>query len=314
MKPYSRPITRDNEDEAFAYVQAKTRINSRSLAVRRVILPVGCVLFVCLSVLMTLGTFYAFADEEDMVVFGALPFIAAFWELVGEWMAVLPSEWYVQIPARVLMVFLVPVAVSAVLSLMIAIVYRGKRVAPPEGTTRERAKQLYELACEVPQSFESYDVGHSLAAFRCSIAYVGILTAFLLYGLFSIPDGFGSGLIGMLIGMAVCVVIAFFLYQFLCRFFILINSIFYAGGTVSFNLRYDTETYWVSVDEEEAARREAEEEQKQQRRRQEDEDYISACAKWYAKEQKEHEEYLNRLHQWATEDDDFDFTGYGDGI
>ncbi len=317
MRSYPKTITADNEGELFAYICRKTKKNGRLRAIRRVILPVGCVLFVALSVLMTLGAFSLFADEEDAAVFRTFPFIAAFEECLAPYLAKLPSAWYVQAGARVLAVFLIPVAVSCVLAVLVSVFHKRQTVTKPEGTAAQRAKGYHRLVREMPVSVDCYgnlDDEHALAAAIGSFAYTGLIAAFLIYGLIKTPAVRGSQIASTVLGMAVCAVIAWFVYAFLMRLFIGVNGMFYAGGDKPYGLLCATEEYWLSEDKDEATRRKLEEDAARLRKKKKEDDYIRSCAKWYAKEQQEHDEYLQRLHEWATSDDDFDFTGYGDGI
>lgn len=317
MRTYPNTITRENEEELFAYIRRKTRKNKRLLAVRRAVLPIGCIVFVALSVLMTLGIFSLFADEEDAVVFNTFPFIAAFEEFIAPYLAKLPSAWYVQAGVRVLMVYLVPVAVSGVLAILVSLFHKRKPVIKPEGTTATRAQGYHQLVQQMPASVDSYgplDDENTMAAVAGSFAYTGLILAFLIYGLIKTPSVRGSEIVSTVIGMAVCAAIVWFVYTFLIRLFIGINGLFYAGGDKPYGLVCATEAYWLTEDKDEAIRRKLEEDAARLRKQQRDDEYISACAKLYAKEQQEHDEYLQRLHEWATSDDDFDFTGYGDGI
>ncbi len=317
MRTYPKTVTQDNEGELFTYIRKKTKKNKRLLAVRRVILPIGCILFVALSVLMTLGAFSLFADEEDAAVFGTFPFIAAFEGWIAPYLAKLSSAWYVQAGARVLTVFLAPVAVSCVLAILVSIFHKRSKVTKPEGTTSERAKGYHQLVLEMPKSVDSYgDLfdENCMAAVVGSFVYTGLIFAFLIYGLIKTPSVQVAEIVSTIIGMVICAVIVWFVYAFLMWLFIGVNGVFYAGGDKPYGLICATEEYWLAEDKDEATRRCLEEDAARIRKQQEEDDYISACAKLYAQEQKEHEDYLNRLHEWATSDDDFDFTGYGDGI
>lgn len=317
MRTYPRTITKDNEGELFKYIRKKTKKNKRLLAVRRAILPIGCILFVALSVLMTLGALSLFADEEDAAAFNTFPFIAVFESFIAPYLAKLPSAWYVQAGARVLAVFLAPVAVSCVLAMVVSIFHKRQSITKPEGTAAQRAKAYHQLVQKMPVSVDSYGNlfdEHNMAAAVGSFAYTGLIFAFLIYGLLKTPSVRGSGIVSMIVGMAICAVVIWFVYAFLMRVFIGINGVFYAGGDKPYDLLCVTEKYWLGEDKDEADRRKAEEDAARLRKQQQDDDYISACAKLYVQEQQEHDEYLRRLHEWATSDDDFDFTGYGDGI
>ena len=317
MRTYPETITRDNGEELFSYLCRKTKKNRRLLAIRRVILPIGCILFVALSVLMTLGAFSLFADEEDAAVFNTFPLIAAFEGWIAPYLAKLPSAWYVQAGARVLTVFLAPVAVSCVLAILASVFHKRSRITKPEGTTSERAKGYHQLVQEMPRSVDNYgDLfdENCIAAVVGSFVYTGLIFAFLIYGLIKTPSVHIAETVPSIIGMAICAVIVWFVYAFLMWAFIGVNGVFYAGGDRPYDLLSATEKYWLTEDKDEATRRRLEEDAARLRKQQKENEYISACAKWYAEEQKEHEEYLQRLHEWATSDDDVDFTGYGDGI
>lgn len=251
-------ITESNFSDAvkYAYTYKKKRTVARYT--RRVILPVGSMLFVLHSLLITLGAVTAVMDEGELVAIQSLTFINDYWNGVLDAFRGITELWYVHVPMMLVYLFLVPFAVCSVLALAVALLTRVKRLTV-SGTTPEQAKQLSRYVADIPTAGTDDEDAHKLWRRITGITYLAGLVAFIVYFAIAMTKAgdettdnavlymLVEGIIGVLITLALLYVV----YTLLHRLFTLIIRPYYIADDQWNKLASTAHSYWVSVDPEE---------------------------------------------------------------
>ncbi len=265
-------ITQSNFPDAVKYAYAYKRKRTVANYTRKVILPLGSILFVLHALFITVGGISAIMDEGELAAIENLNFITGYWDKVLETFRSITELWYLHIPMMLVYLFLVPFAVCSVLALVVALLTRVKRLTV-SGAHHEQAKQLMDYTADLPTSTRDDEDAHKLWRRITGIAYVVGLVAFIVY--FAIAASKAGdettdntvlymlvdGIVGILIAFALLYVV----YTLLHRLFTLILRPYYIADDQSNKLASVARSYWVSVDPEE--QRKAKERAKKARER-----------------------------------------------
>lgn len=263
MKKMPSPITKDNFSDAYGYIAKLYKKNQKFAVMRKIIIPLGSILFILLSVFMTIALIYANRDAEDMLVFEKLPFLISplekFLELIGK----LPEMWYVRVPVCVLSVFVVPFIIDGIVSILPAVLVGGKKIEDePVGTELEKAKALHKIACATPGTRYGNEDSHNAGAVLIAIGYIVLMMAFLVFSMITIGffnEGDVKTMVMTGVGVVIAAVIAYFILFIVSKIFLDINGVFYSGEKATWSIIKETDAYWVENDPEEKKKREEEE-------------------------------------------------------
>ncbi len=314
MKEIEIPVTSQNLQNVNKYLENCFYINRKrdiALGVARLL---SYIVFVAVSVFIVFGL--GSMSETAMLDF---PLVGDLWKSFCASTGILEAEWYFMVIGFVLLLYLPSLVVYGtaylVLRLILHWTYRGKLgFEELSGTDCEKARALVANQkravsyTKFPGKFLVSDEIHyylPLFAAIISAVFSVIVAAFTVENKFEAIVG--GAILFAIIG---CVVFAAAM-----GFWMPISYMCFRRR-IDRTCALDIDKYWVDNDPEEAARREAQQkeyEKKYASSYSSSDSYISTMAKVYAREQKENEEYLKRLHEWATGDDDFK-PGSGDGI
>lgn len=265
-------ITQSNFSDAVKYAYTYKRKRTVANYTRKVILPLGSLLFVAHALFITLGACTAMMDEAELAAIESLSFIPAYWNGVLEVFRGITELWYLHIPMMLVYLFLVPYAVCSVLALAVALLTRVKRLTV-DGTVHQQAKQLSDYAAGLPLSYNDDEDAHKLWRRITGGVYLAGIVAFVVYFAIAVTKAgdeatdnavlymLVEGIVGVLIALALFYVV----YTLLHRLFTLIIRPYYVADDQVDKFASIARSYWVSVDPEE--QRKAKERAKKARER-----------------------------------------------
>ena len=252
MKNFPTTVTAENFSEAKQFVlKALTSVKRRAL-LQKLVKPIGSILFLFLSLLLVYGAVFSLSDAEDMIVFKDLTVITDIWERFSGLLTAPDMAWYVYWPILIVATFVIPILVSAVITIIVSIAYKPATSLSDEGSDAEKAKALHQAAVTVEAGNKESDK-YTVAM---PIIFIAVLVIFILYAFLVVKIGFSAEAV---VGMIIAGAVLYYVYMFLFVVFEAILSYFYGNKSYG-NLATITDTYWLSVDPEEAARRKEEEE------------------------------------------------------
>ncbi|MBQ7328688.1 MAG: hypothetical protein IJX01_02125 [Oscillospiraceae bacterium] len=261
MKNLPSPITKDNFDQAQAFIAGQLALTKAKKRIRKIIRPLGSLLFTLLSLLLVYGAIYGACDPEDMVVMEKFTFLTKAWDTFAGIFTNEGMAWYVSWLILIAAAFVLPLLVSAIITIIVLAVSKTKAEATFEGTDAEKAKKLYDDACAISKGSSNYDSGSTKTVFK--VIFTAAIAAFLVFAFLTFKIGFSMS---MLIGFAIAAVLVYFVYGWILSAFYALNKLFYKSRYIP-ALTSATEEYWLSVDVEEANRRKAEAERKAEKER-----------------------------------------------
>jgi len=250
---------------------------------------------------------------------------------IVQWLEALSYPWYILLAGAVVLVLVVPcmlALLAKVLVLLLVPRLLQSKKEPHLPTEEIPQKKLLTLRTRYLYDRQYHSNGSDLGLWPGYIAaglfaVVPILLLFLTEIGRAIIDAEGQSAIW--IGLLAIIVLAFvFWFASLCLYLLLdkiLSPLYWGRHWVSRYTALDTAAkafyeQWVAVDPEEQENKKRQDEieaRKWEEQKRKDEERTQHMVEWYIQLQKEHEDYLRRLHQWAKEDD-IDWTGSGDGI
>lgn len=251
-------ITQSNFSDAVKYAYAYKRKRTVANYTRKVILPLGSLLFVIHALFITVGGISAIMDEGELAAIENLSFITGYWDKVLEMFRGITPLWYLHIPMMLVYLFLVPFAVCSVLALAVALLTRVPQLTV-SGAHHEQAKQLHQYVENLPTSFRDDEDAHKLWRRITGVTYLLGIVAFVVYFVIAMTksgdEATDNTMLYMLVEGIVGILIAFALlyvaYTLLHRLFTLIIRPYYIADDQSNKLASVARSYWVSVDPEE---------------------------------------------------------------
>lgn len=275
MNKFPTPITKDNFDQAQAYIAGQLALTKAKKQIRKIVRPLGSLLFTLLSLLLVYGAIYKACSPEELVVMEKFGLLTKAWDTFTGIFTNAEMVWYVYWLILIAAAFVAPLLVSAVITIVALAISKGFPKNTVEGTDAEKAKKLYNDACAISKGSSNYDSGSTKTVFK--LIFTLSIIAFLVYAFFTLKMGFSTS---VLIGFAISAVIIYFVYGWILSAFYALNGLFYRNRHIP-ALTSTTEEYWLSVDVVEANRRKAEAERK-------------------AKEERNKKEQNKTKHQYAT--------------
>ena len=251
-------ITAENFSDAVKYAHAYKRKRAVARLTRKVILPLGSLLFFLNALLITLGAFSALLTEVKLVTFETPDFITGYWEGVLAVFRSITPLWGLHIPMMLVYLFLLPYAVCSVLALAVALLTRVKGLTV-SGTVPEQAKQLSEYASDIPTAYRDDEEAHQLWRRITGIAFPVGIAAYAVYLIVAVmnagDESTDNSMLFLLtegfLGVLIAVALLCFVYFLLHRLFTLIIRPYYIADDQTNKLSSAAHSYWVSVDPEE---------------------------------------------------------------
>ena len=255
MAKFPSPITADNFDQAAKFVSNSLAGAKRKNLIFKIAHPLSGLIFTLFSVLLVYGAIFTNTTEDEMIVFEKLGFVTDIWNKLSGAIVSADMAWYIYWGILIAAWFLVPLAVTAVISIVVSLCVKGGDAICGE-TEAERAKQLNSMAVELSGMDNRYAGDGWKTAFKW--IFVLLICGLLAFAFFALKMIEGS----MLIGFAVCAVILFFVYGLILRWFYALNRLFY-NIHPPYGLKDATDAYWLSVDPDEKTRREQEKQRRE---------------------------------------------------
>lgn len=254
MAKFPNPVTADNFQEAVSSVNTFAAYVKRKNVTKNIVRPIASLLFCVLSLLLVIGAIYNASSPEEMVVYEQLGFVVDAWTAFSGLFVNSDMVWFVSWGILIAAAYIIPLIVSAVISIPVALLVKASPEEISAGTEAQKAKQLYTRAQKVAGEASNVDSSSIKTLFKW--LFVLALVAFLLYA-FLVLKVFGSFDVATLVGLVLVMAIVYFVYGLLFRVFYALNSLFYKKKPVPYNIA-SIESYWLSVDPEEVQRREEE--------------------------------------------------------
>ena len=256
MKNFPTTITAENFNDAAKFVSNTLAKSRQKRLVKSLVKPIGGILFLFLSVLLVYGATLKYSNQEDMLVFIKLEPITNLWNDFSGLFTNADMEWYIFWPILIVAAFVIPLIVSAIITIIVSICYKAKPITIDGSSESEKAKALHQSATQIKDKSKDsdyYETGFTIAFILLLLAFVAF--AFITLDMLSKPEA----IVGMAVGVIISGFIAFWLYSLIFTLFAAFNEKFYYLRYYD-NITNVTDAYWLSVDPEEVARREEEKE------------------------------------------------------
>lgn len=252
MAKFPNTITAENFDQTAKLVSSELAKAKRKKTIFKIAHPLAGLLFTLLSFLLAFGAIFTYTTEDEMIVFEKLGAVTDIWNKLAGAITSPDMAWYIYWGILIAAWFLVPIALTAVISIVVSLCVKGGATVSGE-TDAEKAKNLNSMAVELSGMSNRYAGDGWVTAFKW--LFVLLICGLLAFAFIALKMIEGS----MLIGFAVCAAILFFVYGLILRAFYGLNRLFYAINP-PYGLKDATDAYWLSVDPEEKTRREQEKE------------------------------------------------------
>ena len=256
MKEFPNTITTENFSDVAKLTSKFIAKSKKKALIRKIIKPVGGILFLLLSFLLVYGAIFSLSDTEDMLVFQKLEPITKLWTLFSETLTTSDMAWYIYWPILIVAAFVIPLLVSAIITIIVSIAYKTPAEPIPEGSDAEKAKALCQSASKIKKQSDESDAYEHIF----TIAFLVLVVGLVIFAFITL-EFTTSALVGTIIGMLICGAVLYYIYSLIFLVFAMFNSKFYEMPSIG-NLALSADEYWLSVDPEEAARRKEEAERK----------------------------------------------------
>ncbi len=255
MKNFPQKITQENfNDAANSVLFAKASIE-RNGKTKKIVRPLGNILFVFFSFLFVYGSIYKNVSAEEVIVFEKLTPLTKIWSFFADILTKPDMKWYVFAVVLLAAAFVIPLLVSAIVKIIVSLTNKINSTQFFDGSTAANAKKLHVLAAEVYKKSSNYESDCSKTPYK--LAFVLLVAAFLIYAFVILKMIMGLALFGFVIAM----LLLYWVYGLLFNLFVTLNKLFYKKVRIP-NVTSVTEQFWLSVDPEEANRRKAEADRK----------------------------------------------------
>ena len=255
MNEFPKSITTENFDQALSFISENSAKVKKKKLIKSIVKPVGSLLFTFLSVLLIYGALYKYSSPEEIIVFEKFGFLTNIWNGLSNLVTNSEMVWYVYWLVLIATIFVIPLLVSAIISIIVSLCFKTSELQISDTTDIEKAKKLNDMAIKLRKESNNYD-SDSLKTI-CKWIFILVISAFLVYAFMTIKMTFA---VSMLLGFVVAAVILYFVYGLIFNCFYAINKLFYKK-TYIYKITDLTDEYWVSVDPQEKKRREKEAEE-----------------------------------------------------
>ena len=212
MKKYSAPITEENFPSASAYLLKLCRKNIGRNRAYNIVIPLCTVLFLFLALIFSYGGIYSIGDAEDAIIFDKLKPITEIWQFFAKMLMQEGVAWYVNLAIFVVALFLIPMAVSLVLSVIFSLTAKPLTISAQATSFKEKARNLYET---VSSASGAMDVDSGILGLWCAGVYTALLLAFTVYYMVVLWDSLLiMSFVSLAIGILVVFTILYFVYAY----------------------------------------------------------------------------------------------------
>lgn len=177
-----KPVNSKNFPEAVQYAKELNRLITSHLRIRTIALPIGCISFMLLSALFTLGFFGAEVSHYKAFIPEKLTFISDFWGKLMSFCNELTTAWYFKAVFIIALLFLVSFAITSLLAVLVNLLTRVKAPAL-EGDHVKQVNQLYEYCKKIPCTKKS---SQRVNAVWCRITALGLVLILLACDIYAL--------------------------------------------------------------------------------------------------------------------------------
>jgi hypothetical protein len=264
MKNFPQKITSENFGEAAKSILSASASIKNNEKAKKIIRPIGSILFVFFSFLFIYGAIYKSSSAEEMVVFEKLAPITKIWNFFAGILTKPDMKWYIFAGILVVAAFVIPLLVSAIIKLVVSLTHKADSNQFSDGGTAANAKKLHLLATDLYKNSSNYEDSSVKTPYK--VIFVLLIAALLVYA-FIVLKMIATV---ALFGFAIALLLLYWVYGFIFSAFFALNKLFYKKPYIS-NITKATEEYWLSVDVEEVNRRKAEEKRKEEQKKKQEE-------------------------------------------
>ncbi len=240
-----KDISSQNLSEAIDYAYAFNKKKTGAVLIRKVIVPLGSLVFAIHSLLLIIGIYLSTLSPQQLLAFGGFRCILTYSRSITD----------VNVILSLIYAYLIPFALSGLAALIIS---RITRVEEPmlSGTVAEKAKQLYDYTCTFPTPDTDNEDTHKLWRRISGGIFVSGLVAFVVYAAYTLSDSKDAALetshkldlLWGIIGILIAIVVLYLIYALLHLLFTLTIRCFYATADEVNTFSKSARTYWISVD------------------------------------------------------------------
>ncbi len=264
MKGYQAPITEENLQVVSDSILKLCRKNAGKDRAFNVVLPLSTVLFGFLALIFTYGAIYSISTADDAVVFEKFKPITAIWQFFTNLLLQEGAPWYINIPIFLIALLLIPMAISAIVSILLRLTTKMPEISPEVLSLKEKARFLYEA---IPTTHKVINFDYGVFSLWCAGVYTALMLAFTIYSMvltFDYSDL--SNLISIVIGMLVAFTAAFFAFAYLFMLSYFLNTCLCTSKSL-YKHKTDVYEFLCTLDPEEAKRREEKKKQDEAKKR-----------------------------------------------
>ena len=264
MKRYSAPITEDSFNSASKFILKKLRLNIGKNRAYNVVLPLSTVIFVLFSALFTFGGIHSFSTEDDAIIFEKLKPVTDIWLFFKDLLFQEGLAWYFNVLIFVAFLFLLPAAVSLVISLVFTVTAKMPEIPITLITAKEKAASLHGV---ITKKRKVISIDEEVLGIICTVIYIASMVAFTVYSIIlTFESSDLSDLPAIIIGALFVFAILSFVYYYLYLAFYHVNT-FACRAKSLYSYVKDVYEFWCSVDPEEAKRNEERKRQEEAKKR-----------------------------------------------
>lgn len=264
MKRYSAPITEENFSKASKFILDLFRKIKGKNRAYNIVVPLSTVIFIFLSSIFTYGAIYSFSTADDAVIFESLKPVTDIWLFFSDLLIQEGLAWYYNILIFVAVLFLVPSAISLIISVIFVLSTKKQSLPDTCVTEKDKASALHGILSEKSKKIF---IDEEVFGWICTAVYLVLMVAFTVFSIIlTIDKSQLSELFGLIIGALFVFAVLAFIYYYAYLAFYYMNT-FACNANSIFSYQNDVYDYWCSVDSEEAKRNEERKRQEEAKKR-----------------------------------------------
>ena len=159
MSKKIKNITAENFSEAVDYAYTLNKKMTANVLAKKILIPLGSIVFALNALLLFMGTIYAFIPNEAArtIVFDKFKFVASYWDSIWGMCCNISDLVYIQVALMVLYLFIVPFVICSIIAIIISYTAKGTE-SEFKGNDAQKAKKLYDYLDNCPRTyFEAFD-------------------------------------------------------------------------------------------------------------------------------------------------------------
>lgn len=175
-----KKINSNNFLQAVEYTKEINRKVTCHLRTRAIALPIGCALFLFFALIFTFGFIGTAAEPYSKVIAKEFPFIPELWGTIMSFLDNISTAWYFKALGCIVLLYLIPFAVSSVLALLIKLFTRVKSPSL-EGDRVKQVNSLYEYCSNIPCAKKQDWRFNNICCRITTVCFVLMLVSFEIY-------------------------------------------------------------------------------------------------------------------------------------